>query len=155
MIEGRPFPCPDVAMVTQISDIVGTTPPGGVVTENQRQPASRIGPPPVRSACLLGGPSPESSILAARSDLHASPLSCSSDKAISQKEGIEPSACKRLQGVIGRCHQRFLVIERRVENERNAGELSKAIDQRMEQRVLLRVDELNPAGSILRARPPG
>src|ERR1017187_4258947 len=77
------------------------------------------------------------------------PLSCLPDKAISQKKDIDLSPCERFQGIIGHGHERFLVVERRVENERHAREVSKATDQRVEQRILLLIDDLHTAGAIL------
>ena len=72
----------------------------------------------------------------------AQPLSCSSDKSISQKKHVDPRPRECLESVIRRSHQRLQVIERSVEDEWNAAKLAKPIDQRMKKGILLRVDEL-------------
>ena len=147
-VEGCALPCPDVAMVTELSGIVGANAARGVVAENQRQPPAVSVAHRLEQHLRSRHRSRRSSI-ATGSTVTSVPSSWSPDKVVSQKKSIDPGACERLQGIIGRRHQRFLVVERGVEHERNAGELSKSTDQRVEQRILLRVDQLHAAGSVL------
>ena len=76
------------------------------------------------------------------------PLRGPADKMISQKKDIDFGARERFERIVGSCHQRLLVVERRVQNERDVSDPLKFTDQRMKQRVLLRVHQLHPASFV-------
>ena len=137
-IEGRPLPCPDIAMEASLLRCSRDRGRRGHDCRKPGRGASHSDRARARKGSPLAGPrrGSRSRRVAVRPH-RVQALSRSSNKAISQKEGIDVRRRERSERIIGRGHQRFLVVERRVENERHTRELAESRDQRVKERSLL------------------
>ena len=101
-VECRPLPCPDVTMEASLASKIRAKTAGGVITENQRkrQPyRSRTGSKRLSARGTTAGAADSGTSSSGR--LRFGPLSRSSNKAISQKKGIDLRRPKRLDRIIG------------------------------------------------------
>ena len=134
----------DVAMVTQLSGVIGADTARGMVAEHKREP------PPYRSRTgskrISGRGIAAANVNRDGSSANASVTS--TDKVVSQKKGIDLGPPKRLQSILGRGNQRFLIVERRVEHKCNVRKISKSTDQGVKHRIVLRIDDLYAASPV-------
>ena len=136
-------------MVTKLSGVIGAKAAGGMVAEDERKSQavavthrveSHLG---AQARCSRSAISYKCRSRPASSGPHAP-----ADKVVSQEEDIDSGSIERSQRIGGCRHERFLIVERSVENERHAAVLLESLDKRMEEWILVRVYELDAAGAV-------